>query len=252
MPNITRAFAVHARTLELLDARGMADELLTRGVPVYEIAPPGGVTMNLRELPTRFGMLLIVPQSGTENVLGARVDDMGIPVRARRRGRRADPGRRWRDGGVRRRHVHPDALRRRMRRRAQHRPAAGRYRVRGQAVRDPHPARRRRVDEGAGGHAERCHQRARRCADDPVRRRLVSRHRVGPAARAGAAGRTRHAGGDPRLVPTHRRRGLRHDGYAMEFALPVRAQAGASATATAGCSSRATPRTCTRRSAGRG
>ena len=66
MPNITRAFAVHARTLELLDARGMADELLTRGVPVYEIAPPGGVTMNLRELPTRFGMLLIVPQSGTE------------------------------------------------------------------------------------------------------------------------------------------------------------------------------------------
>ena len=31
MPNITRAFAVHARTLELLDARGMADELLPGG-----------------------------------------------------------------------------------------------------------------------------------------------------------------------------------------------------------------------------
>ncbi len=45
MPNITRAFAVHARTLELLDARGMADELLTRGAPVYEIAPPGGATI---------------------------------------------------------------------------------------------------------------------------------------------------------------------------------------------------------------
>ena len=29
MPNITRAFAVHARTLELLDARGLADELMT-------------------------------------------------------------------------------------------------------------------------------------------------------------------------------------------------------------------------------
>ena len=57
-PNITRAFAVHARTLELLDARGMADELLTRGVPVYEIAPPGGVTMNLRELPSRFAASL--------------------------------------------------------------------------------------------------------------------------------------------------------------------------------------------------
>ncbi len=80
MPNITRAFAVHARTLELLDARGMADELLTRGPTVYEIAPPGGVTLNLRELPTRFGMLLVVPQSGTEQVLQMRVDDLGVPV----------------------------------------------------------------------------------------------------------------------------------------------------------------------------
>ena len=32
-PNITRAFAVHARTLELLDARGLADELVSKGVP---------------------------------------------------------------------------------------------------------------------------------------------------------------------------------------------------------------------------
>jgi 2-polyprenyl-6-methoxyphenol hydroxylase-like FAD-dependent oxidoreductase len=80
MPNITRAFAVHARTLELLDARGMADELLTRGVPVYEVAPPGGATMNLRELPSRFAMLLVVPQSGTEHVLQTRVDDLGVSV----------------------------------------------------------------------------------------------------------------------------------------------------------------------------
>jgi 2-polyprenyl-6-methoxyphenol hydroxylase-like FAD-dependent oxidoreductase len=79
-PNITRAFAVHARTLEFLDARGMADELLTRGTPVYEIAPPGGTTINMRELPSRFGMLLIVPQSGTEQVLQARVDDLGVEV----------------------------------------------------------------------------------------------------------------------------------------------------------------------------
>src|SRR3984893_11512391 len=80
MPNITRAFAVHARTLELLDARGLADELLTRGVPVYELAPPGGTTMNLRELPTRFGMVFIVPQSGTERVLQARADELGVEI----------------------------------------------------------------------------------------------------------------------------------------------------------------------------
>jgi 2-polyprenyl-6-methoxyphenol hydroxylase-like FAD-dependent oxidoreductase len=79
-PNITRAFAVHARTLELLDARGLAEELLPRGVPVREVAPPGGTTLNLGELPTRFGMVLIVPQSGTEHVLQARAEALGVEI----------------------------------------------------------------------------------------------------------------------------------------------------------------------------
>ena len=80
MPNITRAFAVHARTLELLDARGLADEVLAHGNPVYELAPPGGATLDLRELHTRFGMVLIVPQSGTERVLEARANELGVEI----------------------------------------------------------------------------------------------------------------------------------------------------------------------------
>jgi 2-polyprenyl-6-methoxyphenol hydroxylase-like FAD-dependent oxidoreductase len=79
-PNITRAFAVHARTLELLDARGLADDVLARGVPVREIAPPGGATLDLRELPTRFRMVLVVPQSGTERVLAARAEELGVEM----------------------------------------------------------------------------------------------------------------------------------------------------------------------------
>lgn len=79
-PNITRAFAVHARTLELLDARGMAEALVPRGVQVFELAPPGGTTVDLRELPGRYAMLLIVPQSGTEHVLETRVGELGVPV----------------------------------------------------------------------------------------------------------------------------------------------------------------------------
>ena len=55
---------------------------LPRGVPVYEVAPPGGTTMNLRELPSRFAMLLIVPQSGTEHVLQTRADELGVLDRA--------------------------------------------------------------------------------------------------------------------------------------------------------------------------
>lgn len=80
MPNITRAFAVHARTLELLDARGLAEVLLPRGVQVHEVAPPGGLELDLRELPTRFGMVLIVPQSGTEKVLQERAEELGVEI----------------------------------------------------------------------------------------------------------------------------------------------------------------------------
>jgi 2-polyprenyl-6-methoxyphenol hydroxylase-like FAD-dependent oxidoreductase len=80
MPNITRAFAVHARTLELLDARGLADELIPRGLQVHEIAPPGGAMLDLRELHTRFGMVLMVPQSGTEGVLAEHAQELGVEI----------------------------------------------------------------------------------------------------------------------------------------------------------------------------
>ena len=79
-PNITRAFAVHARTLELLDARGLADELLPLGVPVRQIAPAPGATLDLRELDTRYPMILIAPQSGTEHLLEARARRLGVDI----------------------------------------------------------------------------------------------------------------------------------------------------------------------------
>jgi 2-polyprenyl-6-methoxyphenol hydroxylase-like FAD-dependent oxidoreductase len=79
MPNITRAFGVHARTLELLDARGMADEIVQRGLPIYAVvAPAPGAVLNLRELPSRYPMVLIAPQSLTERVLTARAEQLGV------------------------------------------------------------------------------------------------------------------------------------------------------------------------------
>ena len=79
-PNITRAFAVHARTLELLDARGLAGEVLLQGVKVPQVAPVPGAVLNLAELPTPYPMILIVPQSGTEKVLRARAERLGVPI----------------------------------------------------------------------------------------------------------------------------------------------------------------------------
>lgn len=79
-PNITRAFAVHARTLELLDARSLADDLVPRGLPVRQIAPAPDARVDLRGLPSRYPMVLIVPQSGTEKLLEARARDLGVEI----------------------------------------------------------------------------------------------------------------------------------------------------------------------------
>ena len=46
-PNITRAFAVHARTLELLDARGLADQLVAKGIRVNGVQPVPGASLDL-------------------------------------------------------------------------------------------------------------------------------------------------------------------------------------------------------------
>jgi 2-polyprenyl-6-methoxyphenol hydroxylase-like FAD-dependent oxidoreductase len=79
-PNITRAFAVHARTLELLDARGLAKDVLSCGVELPKVQGLPGATLDLSQLPSRYPMLLIAPQSATEAVLEARAVRLGVPI----------------------------------------------------------------------------------------------------------------------------------------------------------------------------
>src|SRR3569833_3396345 len=72
--NLTRAFGVHARTLELLDARGLADELIASGVPASSLGP---FRLRFSRLPTRLPYLLITPQYETERVLADRARAAG-------------------------------------------------------------------------------------------------------------------------------------------------------------------------------
>ncbi|GII83117.1 FAD-dependent oxidoreductase [Sphaerisporangium siamense] len=74
---LSRAFAVHARTLELLDARGIARDLIARGLPIPRLAPFG---LQFFRLPSRFPYMLGVPQYETERVLGARARDLGAEI----------------------------------------------------------------------------------------------------------------------------------------------------------------------------
>ncbi|MEU3654344.1 FAD-dependent monooxygenase [Streptomyces sp. NPDC032161] len=79
--NMTRAFAVHARTLELLDARGLADELVGAGTPLSSIRFFGRLSLDLSGLRTRFPFVLIAPQYEVERLLERRARAAGVHFR---------------------------------------------------------------------------------------------------------------------------------------------------------------------------
>ncbi|ALG06770.1 FAD-dependent oxidoreductase [Kibdelosporangium phytohabitans] len=76
--NATRAFGVHARTLEQLDIRGLADQL--PGQKVRAVSLFDKVRLDLSKLPTRFNYLLITPQYEVEKVLRARAERLGAEI----------------------------------------------------------------------------------------------------------------------------------------------------------------------------
>lgn len=78
--NLTRAFAVHARTLELLDARGVADELVATGERVGGLRLLGAAALDLSRLPGRFPFALVTPQYETERVLRGRALEAGAEI----------------------------------------------------------------------------------------------------------------------------------------------------------------------------
>jgi 2-polyprenyl-6-methoxyphenol hydroxylase-like FAD-dependent oxidoreductase len=76
----TRAFAVHARTLEQLDARGLADRLIATGTTVGGLALYGRVEISFADLPTRFPYLLVTPQYQVERLLEERAVAAGARI----------------------------------------------------------------------------------------------------------------------------------------------------------------------------
>ncbi|GBQ02018.1 FAD-binding protein [Streptomyces spongiicola] len=79
--NLTRAFGVHARTLELLDARGLADELVSRGTPITGLSLFRRLSLDLSRLRSRFPYLLIAPQYEVERLLERRARAAGAAFR---------------------------------------------------------------------------------------------------------------------------------------------------------------------------
>ncbi|GAA3457736.1 FAD-dependent monooxygenase [Dactylosporangium matsuzakiense] len=78
--NLTRAFAVHARTLEQLDARGLADEVIATGTRVTRLRLFGHVSVDLGALPSRYDYVLITPQYNVERILEERAVKAGARI----------------------------------------------------------------------------------------------------------------------------------------------------------------------------
>jgi 2-polyprenyl-6-methoxyphenol hydroxylase-like FAD-dependent oxidoreductase len=78
--NLTRAFVVHARTLEQFDARGVADRLLATGTRVDRFRLFGRVSVDLSPLPSRYPFILVTPQYEVEKALMERARAAGARV----------------------------------------------------------------------------------------------------------------------------------------------------------------------------
>ncbi|MEU8242903.1 FAD-dependent monooxygenase [Actinoplanes missouriensis] len=78
--NLTRAFGVHARTLEVLDARGLADEIVAGGARIDSLRLFDRIRLDLSTLPSRFPYLLITPQYRVEQALERRAIELGARI----------------------------------------------------------------------------------------------------------------------------------------------------------------------------
>jgi 3-(3-hydroxy-phenyl)propionate hydroxylase len=75
----SRAGGLHARTIEVLDQRGIADRFLAEGKAI-QIQSFGGSPLDISDFPTRHNYGLALWQSRFERILGAWVVELGVPI----------------------------------------------------------------------------------------------------------------------------------------------------------------------------
>ncbi|WP_025274533.1 FAD-dependent oxidoreductase [Haloglycomyces albus] len=82
--NLSRAFGVHARTLEVFDIRGLAEPLLSKEVTrVRRLRLFGRGTLRMDHIRSRYNFVLIAPQYDVEAVLRERAKQAGARFRFR-------------------------------------------------------------------------------------------------------------------------------------------------------------------------
>ena len=75
----SRAGGLHARTIEVLDQRGIADRFLSEG-QVAQVAGFGGTTLDISDFPTRHPYGLGLWQNHIERILAGWVDELAVTI----------------------------------------------------------------------------------------------------------------------------------------------------------------------------
>jgi 2-polyprenyl-6-methoxyphenol hydroxylase-like FAD-dependent oxidoreductase len=75
----SRGGGFHARTIELLDQRGIADRFLAEGKTIHAVTF-GGTTLDLSRLPTRHPYTLALFQNHIERLLLGWIEELGVPI----------------------------------------------------------------------------------------------------------------------------------------------------------------------------
>src|SRR5262245_11685121 len=75
----SRAGGLHARTIEVLDQRGIADRFLAQG-QVAQVAGFAWIRLDISDFPTRHPYGLALSQNHIERILADWVGELGVPV----------------------------------------------------------------------------------------------------------------------------------------------------------------------------
>jgi 3-(3-hydroxy-phenyl)propionate hydroxylase len=76
----SRAGGFHARTIEILDQRGIADRFLAEG-KTYPVPYGGRIMLDMGDFPTRHPYTLGLWQNHIERILAGWVDELAVPIR---------------------------------------------------------------------------------------------------------------------------------------------------------------------------
>jgi len=75
----SRARGLHARTVEVLDQRGIADRFISQGQP-FPVASFAQIRMDMSDMPTRHNYVLGLAQERFEEILAGWVDELAAPT----------------------------------------------------------------------------------------------------------------------------------------------------------------------------